>query len=272
MYNDVTDIKAQVVIAEVMGLARVQYRLRELCKVIPMPKLVADIRTAVDYTGSAKVPELVEADIKSQAYTKASFELWKNVVHLALSAEADLKTDVNILQLEMASAAKELARLENSQIAAEIEANGTAYSGTDWGSKTNGVSNYDPVEDLLGSAQYIFDAGYEAKMVAMHFLGYADLVTNTHISSLLERGTIVKTSKLPAIAGFQIIIDQNITNTKAYLVDPSAPAMILGEGPTMAVRYGDDSPKFYKGYAIAQFLQPKVVVTNGSRVITGVHA
>jgi len=273
MYNDVTDLKAQVVIAEVMGLARVQYKLRELCKVIQMPKLVADIRTAVDYTGTAKVPELVEADIKSQAYTKASFELWKNVVHLAISAEADLKTDVNILDLEMASAAKELARMENAQIATEIEANGTSLvTQGAWNTKVSGVSSNDPVYDMLVACQPIFDAGYQASMAAMHFRTYSELITNTHITSLLERGGVIKTAVLPALAGLQLLIDENITNTVAYIIDPSAPSVILGEGPTLAVRYGNDNPRFYKGYAIAQFLQPKVAVTNGCRVITAVHA
>jgi len=273
MYNDVTDLKAQVVIAEVMGLARVQYRLRELCKVIQMPKLVADIRTAVDYTGSTKVPELVEADIKSQAYTKSSFDLWKNVVHLALSAEANLKTDVDILSLEIASAAKELARMENSQIASEIETNGTtkAAVGT-WNAKVAGVSTNDPVVDILAGAQPLFDAGYQATDVAFHFTVYSALVTNTHISSLLERGTVVRTAQLPAVAGLQITVDENITNTMAYVIDPSAPAVILGEGPTLAVKYGDESPKFFSGYAIAQFLQPKVAVANGLRVLTGVYS
>jgi hypothetical protein len=273
MYNDVSDLKAQVVIQEVMGLARVQYRLRELCKTIQMPKLVADMRFAVDYTGSAKVPELVEADIKAQSYSKQSFELWKNVVHLAISAEADLKTDVNILELEMASAAKELARLENSQIASEIETNGTTVASTGaWNTKSSGVSTYDPVYDLLSAEQSIFDAGYDATIAAMHFRTYTDLITNTHITSLLERGGVIKTAVLPAIAGLQLLVDENITNTVCYLIDPSAPSVILGEGPTLAVRYGDDNPKFYKGYAIAQFLQPKVAVTNGFRVMTAVHA
>jgi hypothetical protein len=267
MYDDVSDLKAQVVIQEVLGLARVQYRLRELCQVIQMPKLVADIRTATDYTGSEKVPELVEADVKSQSYTKSSFSLWKNVVHLAISAEAELKTDVDILPLEIRSAAKELARMENSQIATEIEADGTASTGYAWNDKTNGVSDHDPVTDILTACEPIFAAGYEASRIAFNFTQYQDLITNTHITSLLERGSIVKTSRLPAVAGLQITIDQNISNNYVYVIDPSAPAVILGEGPEMAVRYGSDSPKFFKGYAIAKFLEPEVVIANGLRVI-----
>lgn len=191
MVEDISNVTATVVLKELLGLARVQYRMRELCKVVQMPHLVADIRTATDYTGSEAVPELVEADIKSQAYTKASFNLWKNVVHLAVSVEAELKSDINIMSLQISSAAKELARMENSQIVTEIEANATSGTGYSWSDKTNGVSDHDPVYDLLQAENTIYGYGYEANKVAMNHTQYVDAVTNTHITSLLERGTIV---------------------------------------------------------------------------------
>jgi hypothetical protein len=157
--------------------------------------------------------------------------------------------------------------MENTQIATEIEADGTASTGYAWGDKTNGISDHDPVLDILTAAKPIHEAGYEATKVAFNFQQYADLVTNTHITSLLERGTVVRTGQLPAICGMQIITDSSITDDKVYVVDPSAPAVILGEGPEMAVRYGQDSPKFYKGYAIAKFIEPELVIASGIRVI-----
>ena len=267
MVDDITDVTATVIIREMLGLARVQYNLRELCRVIPMPHLVADIRTATDYTGSEQVPEMVEADIKSQAYSKTSFDLWKNVVHLAVSAESELKSDIGIMQLEIESAAKELARMENSQIKTVIEAGATSIDGDDWDGKTGGVSDHDPVFDLLKASDSIFGYGYEANRVAMNHTQYVHLVTNTHITSLLERGTIVKTAILPAVAGFPLTIDNSITNDKVIVLDKNAPSTILGEGPEMVVQYGEDSPKFFKGYAVAKFLQPKVVVANATCLI-----
>lgn len=267
MVNDIGDVTAQVVIKELLGLARVQYKMREICKTIAMPHLVADIRTATTYTGSEKVPELVEADIKSQAYTKTSFDLWKNVVHLAISAEAELKSDIDIMSLQIADAAKELARMENSQIATEFETDATSYDGDDWDGKTNGVSDHDPVADLLGASENIYVNGYHANRVAMNYQQYADLITNTHITSLLERGTIIKTARLPAIAGFPLLLDENISDNKCYILDTKAPAIILGEGPEMAVQYGKDSPKFFEGYAIAKFIEPSFVIANAARNI-----
>jgi hypothetical protein len=268
MYDDVKNLAARVTIQEVLGLARPLYRLRELCTVVQMPRLTARVRTATDYTGSEKVPELHEADIKCQAYSYTDFALWKNVVHLALSKEAELKTDVDVLALEVKSAARELARMENSQIATEIEADGTsAGTSYDWSEKTNGVSNHDPITDILNACEPIHVAGYMAKVIAFNWQQYADLVANTHISSLLERGTIVKSGKLPAIVGLQIITDENITDNYAYVCDPDAPWVILGEGPELAVKYGQDSPKFFEGYAIAKFIEPEITIAGGGRVL-----
>ena len=269
MYDNVDELAARVTIQEVLGLARPLYRLRDLCTTVSMPKLVARLRLATDYTGVEKVPELVEADIKSQSYSTLDFNLWKNVVHIAISKEAELKTDADVLGLHVKSAARELARMENGQIATEIEADGTAgptsYS---WSDKTNGVSDHDPLTDIMNGCEPIHVAGFEAKIIAFNWQQYADLVSNTHITTLLERGTIVKTGKLPAIVGLQIITDESITDDKAYLVDPDAPALILGEGPEMAVQYGKDSPKFFQGYAIAKFIEPQVAVANGLRVLS----
>ena len=268
MYDDVSNLAARVTIQEVLGLARPLYRLRELCTTVSMPRLTARLRLATDYTGAEKVPELHEADIKSQAYTYIDFNLWKNVVHIAMSKEAELKVDADIMGLHVKSAARELARMENAQIATEIEADGTA-GGTsyDWSAKTSGVSDHDPMTDIMNGCEPIHTAGFEAKIVAFNYQQYVDLICNTHISSLLERGTIVKTGKLPAIGGLQIITDENITDNYVYVVDPDAPAIVLGEGPEMAVSYGKDSPKFFQGYAIAKFIEPNVAVANGLRVL-----
>jgi hypothetical protein len=263
MVDDITDVEAYTVLRELLGLARVQYNLRELCKVVRIPHLTADIRTATTYSGSEKVPELVEADIKSHTYSKASFDLWKNVVHLAVSLEAKLKSDIDVMGLQISDAAKELARMENSQIATIIEAGATSGTGYVWDDKSNGISDHDPVFDILTAEDTIFGYGYDPNKLAMNHTQYIHLVTNTHITSLLERGTIVKTGILPAVAGYPLLIDNGITADHVYLVAKGAPASILGEGPEVAVKYGDDDPRFFTGYAVAKFLEPKVTVATG---------
>jgi len=119
----------------------------------------------------------------------------------------------------------------------------------------------------LKASDSIFGYGYNANRMAMNHTQYTHLVTNTHITSLLERGTIVKTAILPAVAGFPLLVDNQITDDKVIVLDKDAPSTILGEGPEMAVTYGGDSPKFFEGWAVAKFLQPKVVVANATCLI-----
>jgi hypothetical protein len=165
--------------------------------------------------------------------------------------------------LQIADAAKDLARMENSQIATVIEAGATSGTGYVWDDKTNGISDHDPVFDILTAEDTIFGYGYSPNKLAMDHTQYVHLVTNTHITSLLERGTIVKTGILPAVAGYPLMIDNEITADHVYLVAKGAPAIMLGEGPEVAVQYGNDDPRFFTGYAVAKFLEPKVTVATG---------
>ena len=267
MVADIANVQAQVIIGEMLGLARTKYTLREICKVVQVPHLVGDVRTATTYTGSEKVPELVEADIKSQAYTKVSFDLWKNVVHLAISAEAELKSDINVMDMQITDGAKEMARMENSQIATEFEADATSSTGYKWQDKTNGVSDHDPIIDFELAQEALDALGYEGKKIAMNRTQYGRLITNTHITSLLERGTVVKTGQMPVVNGLAISLDAQITDNLVYLIDPEGTPIYLGEGPEMAVQYASDSPKFMTGWAFAKFLEPMFVNANAARKI-----
>ena len=161
-----------------------------------------------------------------------------------------------------------MARMENSQIKTVIEAGATACTGYVWDAKTNGVSDHDPIEDLLRAEDAIFGVGYDANRVAMNHTQYIGAVTNTHITSLLERGTIVKTGILPALAGYPLIVDNSITADCVIMLDKGAPSVILGEGPEVAVTYGNDDPRFFRGYAVGKFLEPKVTVATAAQLIS----
>ena len=85
MPEDISAIEAQVVMEEVLGLARPRYTLRNVCRIIPMVKLVANFDVATKLTGQEKVPPMVEAEISAEDYSRVAFDLWKNVVHVVVS-------------------------------------------------------------------------------------------------------------------------------------------------------------------------------------------
>jgi len=105
-----------------------------------MPKLVASVDIATKLTGVEKVPALVEATIRAESYSRTTFELWKNVAHVVVSDEARLKAAHDILNLQVADAAKEIARMENSQIKTAMD-DATDVAGSDWGDTTKNPYN-----------------------------------------------------------------------------------------------------------------------------------
>lgn len=266
--SDISAIKAQVVLDEVLGLARPQYKLRQVCRVIRMDALTTRIDVATALTGSEKVPELVEAPVSAQAYTAVSFDLWKNVVHVVVSDEARKKAAHDVFRLQVEDAARELARMENKQIAAELEA-ATAVAGKDWGTGTN-----NPFDDILGVLSTIEGNGYDPDFMALHPRVWSKFITNPNVRDLVHAGLakITETGgefRLPGYPNIRVVVDSSLTGTIAVIGSSKAPACVLGEGPTESAHYRNETAG-YDAFVIRQWLQPKLVVAGAIRKLTGV--
>jgi len=232
-----------------------------------MPKLVASVDVATKLTGVEKVPALVEAEISAEAYTRTNFDLWKNVAHVVVSDEAAKKAAHDIVNLQIADAAKEIARMENSQIKTVAET-ATAVAGADWGTQTN-----NPFDDIGGVMDAIEGNGFPVDFIAADPLVWMDFFSNA-----FTRGTaagvqipVGKTFAIPGLPGVTGISDTILTNTIAIVGSLAAPAIILGQGPTEAARYRDEKAG-YDAFLIRQWLQPILVQANAVRKLTGVHA
>ena len=270
--GDIADIEAVTILDEVLGLARVQYKLRPLCRPVRMDSLTARIDVATALTGQEKVPALVEAEIAAQAYTDVDFDLWKNVVHVAISDEAQKKAAHDILGLHVSDAARDLARMENKQIAEELETateKGIEVTYADWGAADGGVSVTDPMLAIQESIQAIAGAGYEPDFMAMHPTIWSKFITNTWIRELVDSGILRLAPSggnftLPGWPTIEIFVDWSLTETPTGSVGPivgsrSAPAMVLGEGPTEAAKYQNEKAG-YDAYIIRQWLEPSLVL------------
>ena len=278
--GDIADIQAVTILDEVLGLARPQYKLRSLCRPVRMDQLTARIDIATSLAGQEKVPALVEAEIAKQAYTKVDFDLWKNVVHVAVADESGMKAAHDILGLHTSDAARDLARMENKQIAEAAEAGitekvaGTAYS--DWGARTSGVNDTDPMLAIQASMAYIAGKGYPPDFVAMHPTIWSKFITNTWIRDLVHAGILTVAGgggqfTLPGWPMVSLIVDWNLTETPTASIGPivgsrSAPAFVFGEGPTMAAKYRNEQAG-YDAYIIRSWLEPKVVLDDAADMI-----
>lgn len=271
--QDIADIEAVTILDEVLGLASPKYKLRDICRPIRMDSLTARIDIATNLTGQEKVPPMVEAELAAESYTAVNFDLWKNVVHVVISDEAIKKAAHDVLSLNVEDAARDLARMENKQIKETVEAcsekvSGTAYS--DWGAMTTPPnSDTNPFEAIRASIEYIEGKGYAPDFMAMHPTLWGKFVTNTYVRDLVHAG-IAQLGQdggrftLPGYPTIRVITDYSLTQTptatKGPLVgDSTAPALVLGEGPTEAAQYRDEKAA-YDAYVIRQYIEPKLVI------------
>ena len=278
--SDISSVQAITVLNEVLGLARPNYNLRNVCRVIPMDNLTMTIPIATSLTGQRKVKPMEEAELSKQAYTDVDFELWKNVVHVAIPDETNFKAAFPLMQMAMADAGRDLPRMENLDIADELEGSVTekvaASPYVDWGAVSSGVSTTNPFVNIQANMNYIQGKGYPVDFMAMHPTIFGKFVQNTYVRELVKAGMATVTGQngipqsgsftLPGYPTIRVITDYSLTETPTSALGPIigssvAPGIVLGTGPTYATSYRDES-KDVDAYKIRQFLQPKVVIQN----------
>lgn len=269
--EDISEIEAVVVLDEVLGFAAPEQRLRPLCTVIRMPELTMRVDVGTLRTGSPKVPPMVEAELKADAYVPVPFELWKNVDHIAFSDEAVKKAHHDIVRLSTQKSGIVMGAMENSQIA-EALATLTDQVGADWGDKSGEESVNNPFDDIVAALAALQGLGYSPDRIAMHPDVWADFIANDYVQKYVHAGMITAGAPmtLPGYPNVQRVIDAALTNTTCYVLDSRAPTIALGEGPTEAERYRH-VPAGFTGYLIRQWLQPKVAISGAGLEITGVH-
>jgi len=273
MPTDISSVEAATILNEVFGAARPLTKLRGICRPVRMDHLAARVDIATGLTGQEKVPAMVEAEIASQSYSAVEFDLWKNVVHVVVSDEAAKKSAPDILALQVNDAARDLARMENKQIAEIAEActekvSGTAYS--DWGAMTTPPdSDTNPFEAIRASIEYIEGKGYEPDFMAMHPTLWGKFVTNTYVRDLVQAGVATIGNNggqftLPGYPTIKVFTDYSLTQTPTgslgpLIGDSSAPSVVLGLGPIEAAQYRDEKAG-YDAYVIRQYMEPQLVI------------
>lgn len=266
--EDISDIEISVVLDQVLGLAWPQYTLRNICRIEPMDNLVARVDIATKFTGHEKVAPLEEADLKKNAYSTVSFDLWKNVVHVALSDESIRKAAHNIIDNHTLNAGKETARMEDSQIKTIVEAGTATSAGSDWGGSNN------PYDDIITAFNTIEGTnGFEPTHIAAHPYVWMDFFGNDYVKGQLS-GEVLPAGKvfsLPGLPGMTGVSSWQLTNTIALVVANGAPANVLGKGPTEMRPYRNEKAG-YDAFILRDWLEPKIVQNTAMYRLTGVHA
>jgi len=258
MVVDLSGIKAQVVMDQVLGLARPQYTMRNTCGTYRSKNLNFNIDIATKLTGQEKVPRLVEADVVAEAYTRTPFTLWKNVCHVVVADEAAMEAVHDVIRLHAQDAARDMARMENKQIIAAYE--GETGTDGDWSASGS------PVGDLTTGIAAMVALGYKPSYLALSteawqlLIKHADIKNFAHAGLLRITGEIpTGTFQIPAFPELTMVVDSGLASNTAILIDSKAPALLLGEGLTETAQYRNEAAG-YTAYIIRQYLQPKVVL------------
>jgi len=115
--------------------------------------------------------------------------------------------------------------------------------------------------------------GFDPDTIIAHPYVWMDFFGNDYVKGQLK-GEVLPSGKIfdvPGLPGVRGISDWACLSTAAFVMSASAPALVLGEGPTEAARYRDEKAG-YDAYIIRQWLEPKLVQDGALYILTGVHA
>ncbi|MEM3121180.1 MAG: hypothetical protein QXT78_02280 [Candidatus Nitrosocaldus sp.] len=253
----VQSIIAVQVLDMIIGEQYRQYYLQEGTTRVPVPKLQLRVPIARKYSASEKVPPMQEPQVLNTTFDMVEFNLWKNVVSLAVEDEARLRPAFDPLASQIRTAASSLGRAVAKQIAEELLTYGDAAKGS-WSAlnSSDTFSARNPLDDIAEEYSRIADDGFEPDTVVMHPRTWAAYQSNTHVKGytvLTPERLGLGVFPLPGWPGITAIVDSMFTTGQCALYDRKT--FLLGEGPTV-VEEARDHDRGLDKYIIRQWVQP----------------
>ena len=267
--TSLSNIEVVQILREVVRREWRDFHAIEGTKRIPVPKLKLDVPITDKFAASAKVPEFIEPDQKSNKFTIANLVLWKNMINLYESDESQLRADIQPLDFEIEQAAGALGKVANDQIVLEQETFTDATKG-DWGAFSSGISVRNPLEDIVTEVAVITGNNFRPDTICVHPTVLANFMGSTFISGVgfnVSDATIESGFQLPKYPQLKVVQDLGYTATVAVVFDSRT--MLLGEGPTTAEAFRNPLQSA-DGWVIRQWLHPLKVTNDGGRKLTSV--
>jgi len=267
MPTDISAIRSEVVLEEILTIARPLYTLRNICRIAPTMVLAFKVRKGTPLTASEKVPVLEEPKITTVALDWLPFELWKNVVLVVLPRESRYQAGANLMNLDIEDAGRGLAAAENNQIKVVAE-EATELSAHDWGTAVN------PYEDIGAAMEEM--KPYPVDFLAANPLVWMDFFGNDKVKGAAQgmqtpAGLMGGIFTIPGLPGVTGVSDACLTSTTALIGSKQGPAILHGDGPSESARFSNELAGF-DAYVVRHWVQPQIDVTEAIRKLTGVHA
>ena len=273
--TDISGIATVTVLEEVLSKNWRQYNMEKVVRKVPMPNLAMKIDyISTKLAASQKVPELVEADIVDSAYTRVSFDLWKNVVHIAKSDKSQKQASQPIMDIDIEQASRGLAAARNAQIVTVFEASDSGTAGSDWGVETTtGQSDNNPQTDIQSAVNTIRTSGFNPNIIALEDQVWQEYQSNSYTQDTAQKWNQKAGTTEVALPGFptlQVVVDTGMTSTIAVIADTQEWG-VLGEGPKEIARYRNEIAG-YDAFIIRDWLEVKEINDSAIVKLTGVTA
>lgn len=271
--TDSTAINVIQILGEILGRDQRQYTMEQAVTTVSTPNLALSVDTWQGFTASQDVGESVEALVKKGRITRVEYLLKKDVGHIGVTDEAQLRADRDIFTLHVNHAVQDLRRIKAQKIAVELET-ATDVAAGDWAAYTGEHSTRDPVDDIGTVADTIEANGGSPNTIASGARAFRDFSSNTHIRGTIEASADLTFGNrvaggLPGLPGMTWYIDNLKTNTLVTVYDKSA--ILLMQGPTRTAQYRNEA-RGQDFYITKDYNAVKIIDTSLIRDVTGVSA
>ena len=249
-------IDATNLVMQVLTQANEMSGIAKLFPTVQVPKLTATIPIQKPGTVAEDVEELEVTDIETGEFLDVEFSLKKDRVKLAVSDEAEYKSQAgNPLQLQIQAAAAELARTLDKKVITALQT--TPQTGATQGAWSTVTNN--PIADAVAAEAAM--RPYPMDFVAMPQAVYAKYMGTNMISTVATGNPAAYAGARNLLPGYNIpiFVDTNVTAKTAIWGSAKGMACVIGQGP-VKVRQWDDPKSGATIYQIDVFRQVKSTI------------
>lgn len=202
--------------------------LREIARVVPVPKIDGTIPTQYGPAVDEDLDEFESSPIRSGEFKGLTFNLKKDRIRLAVSDEAQYRSDAgDPLALQKSAEADALAQALDKKIALALQTSPqTSGAVAKWDTVTN-----NPLKDLAIAFGKV--RPYRADTVVMTSDVWAAFASNDYTSRFVTGNPEKLGGVLTVIPGLnlKVYVNDDITAKSAIIAASGAPAVALGNGP-----------------------------------------
>jgi hypothetical protein len=261
------------VMATMFGLEIRAFVLDRAITVVNTPSLSLEVDIFSRFNASQDVGEGIAAVTKRGSVTRISFDLLKDVGHVALTDEAIMKSVHDLVRAHVENAVTDLKRIKAKKIATELET-ADDFAGADWAAYTTDHSTTSPYDNIGSVVDTIVSNNGIPNTIASHDKVWRDFIGNTHVKGFSVMalpntpGAKVITD-VPGLPGFTWYVDNEKTPTICTVYDKQA--VIMAQGPVRTAQYRLEAEGI-DAYIVRDWNQVKRVQSGKIRDITGVTA